>query len=282
MRCWAFELNHYIHRKTQGADGVTSLKIDISKAYDRLEWRYVELMLRKMGFPQYWIAGVMQLVTTVSYIFVRDGKVFGEVHPTRGIRQGDPISPYLYIVCAEGLTGYYVTKLQSWSNKELSKAGKLTLVGIAAQTTPNFWMSLFLILDAICYEIERKMNAFLWGNATGRGVKWITWKKLCVSKEFGGLGLKELKKFNTAMLAKQGWRLLLEANPLVSTVMKAKYYPQADILNADLGNNPSYVCRGIVAALEVLKSGARRRIGNGENTLVWRDPWLPDVSNGYI
>lgn len=158
----------------------------------------------------------------------------------------------------------------------------MTLVGTAAQTTPNFWMSLFLIPEAICDEIERKMNAFLWGNATGKGVKWITWKKLCVPKEVGGLGLKELKKFNTAMLAKQGWRLLTEVNPLVTAVMKAKYYPQTDLLNAGLGNNPSYVWRGIVAAMETLKSGVRRKIGNGENTLVWQDPWLPDISHGYI
>ena len=53
-------------------------------------------------------------------------------------------------------------KLQVWCNKDISKAGKLTLVKSSAQTTPNFWMSLFLILDSICDEIKRKMNAFLW------------------------------------------------------------------------------------------------------------------------
>lgn len=60
-------------------------------------------------------------------------------------------------------------------------------------------------------------------------------------KEFGGLGLKELKKFNMAMLAKQRWRLLEEANLLVSAVMKSKYCAQTDLLNADLRNSPSYV-----------------------------------------
>lgn len=48
-------------------------------------------------------------------------------------------------------------------------------------------------------------------------------------KEFGGLGLKELKKFNMAMLAEQGWRLLTEANPLVSAVMKSKYYARKNL-----------------------------------------------------
>lgn len=128
------------------------------------------------------------------------------------------------------------SKLQSWSNKELSKAGKLTLIGTAAQATPNFWMSLFMIPDSICDEVERKMNAFLWGNTAGRGVKWITWKKMCVPKDFGGLGLKELKKFNMEMLAKQSWRLLTRANPLVSEVMKARYYPQTELIDAGLGD----------------------------------------------
>lgn len=101
----AFKINHYIHRKTQGKCGVAALKIDVAKAYDRLEWRFIETMLNKLGFPQVWIQRVMQCVKSVSYSFLRDGKIFGDVHPQRGIRQGDPISPYLYILCAEGLTG---------------------------------------------------------------------------------------------------------------------------------------------------------------------------------
>lgn len=96
-------------------------------------------------------------------------------------------------------------KLQAWCNKQLSKAGKLTLVKSSAQTTPNFWMSLFLLPDSLCEEIERKMNAFYWGGGVNsRGIKWFACKRLCMPKEFGGLGLKKLNKFNIAMLAKQG------------------------------------------------------------------------------
>lgn len=172
--------------------------------------------------------------------------------------------------------------MQAWSNRELSKARKLVLIKTAAQTIPNFWLSLFLIPESICDEVERKLNACLWGRDGVRGIKWITWKKLCVPKECGGLGLKELRKFNIAMLAKQSWRLLTEANPLVSAVMKARYYPRTELLEAKLGSNPSYMWRGIFSSLEILKKGVRRKIGNGENTLVWGDLWLPDMLHGVV
>lgn len=120
------------------------------------------------------------------------------------------------------------------------------------------------------------------GGVNGKRVRWMSWKRLCFSKEFGGLGLKELKKFNMAMLAKQGWRLLTEANQLVSAVMKARYYSDSSVLNAELGSNPSYVWHGIHQAMDVVRAGARRKIGDGEDTMVWKVPWLPDERNGFI
>lgn len=78
--------------------------MDISKAYDKLEWRYIEGMLKKIGFEQVWTQRVMTCIKTVTYTFVNSGEVFGEVKPCRGIRQGDPISPYIYLLCAEGLS----------------------------------------------------------------------------------------------------------------------------------------------------------------------------------
>lgn len=80
------------------------MKIDISKAYDRLEWSFVEQMLNKFGFHSTWISRLMGCVTTVSYSFLHNREIFGDIQSHRGIRQGYPISPYLYILCAEGLS----------------------------------------------------------------------------------------------------------------------------------------------------------------------------------
>lgn len=100
----AFEINHYMKRKTQGKNEVAGLKIDISKAYDRLEWHFIENMLKRFGFSEVWIDRIMKYIRSVSYSFLHDGLCFGDVKPQRGLRQGDPISPYIFILCAEGLS----------------------------------------------------------------------------------------------------------------------------------------------------------------------------------
>lgn len=99
-----FEVNHYMKRLSQGIHGVAGLKIDISKSYDRLEWRFIRNILEKFGFTKRWCSRVMGLTELVSYSFLQNGEVFGEVVPQRRVRQGDPMSPYIYISCAKRLS----------------------------------------------------------------------------------------------------------------------------------------------------------------------------------
>jgi len=67
---------------------------------------------------------------------------------------------------------------------------------------------------------------------------WLSWDKLCQSKEKGGMGFKQLKQFNLALLAKQGWRIQMKHDFLVYRVLKAKYFPKCDFIDASIGNNP--------------------------------------------
>lgn len=98
------------------------------------------------------------------------------------------------------------------------------------------------------------MNGFFWGrHSNGGGISWSTWERLCSPKSVGGLGVKNLKLFNMDMLAKQGWRIMNNVNPLVTNILKARYFPNSDFLGVGLGVNPSYVWRSIVSTHNALK-----------------------------
>ena len=60
--------------------------------------------MQKLGFDDRWCALIMKYVTTVSYSVKINGKPNGHIAPSRGIKQGDPLSPYLFLLCAEGLS----------------------------------------------------------------------------------------------------------------------------------------------------------------------------------
>ena len=80
------------------------VKLDMSKAYDRVEWDFLEGMMKHLGFHTEWIVLIMRCVCSISYSVCLNG-VQGEwFSPSRGLRQGDLLSPFLFLICAEGFS----------------------------------------------------------------------------------------------------------------------------------------------------------------------------------
>ena len=99
----AFETLHYMKHHKKGKSWFMTMKLDMSKAYDWVEWKYLEQIMKRIGFADRWVALMMECISTVSYSILINGDPTPIIHPTRGIRQGDPLSPYLFLFYTEGL-----------------------------------------------------------------------------------------------------------------------------------------------------------------------------------
>ena len=98
----AQEFIHSLGRK-KGKVGYLAVKIDLEKAYDKLEWSFIREMLIKANFPSDIRDIIMSCVSTVSTSILFNGEALEPILPSRGIRQGDPLSPYLFILCMDFL-----------------------------------------------------------------------------------------------------------------------------------------------------------------------------------
>jgi len=90
-----------------------------------------------------------------------------------------------------------------------------------------------------------------------------------------GLGFKDIENFNMALLGKQVWRLLHNTDSLLYKVFKPKYFPNCSILDDKVKTKGLYAWKSILKARQVVRLGARWRIGNGELVIVRKDKWLP-------
>ncbi|GMJ04337.1 hypothetical protein HRI_004102900 [Hibiscus trionum] len=171
------------------------------------------------------------------------------------------------------------SSMNSWSTRSLSMGGKEVYIKSVLQAIPLYSMSCFLLPKSLCSELQTLFVKFWWQNVkTKKGIYWCSWQALCQPKDQGGMGFRDLGKFNIAMLAKQGWRILTNPESLVTRVLKARYFPNFGFLNANLGSRPSYIWRSIWCLRKALEMGLYWKVGNGMDISIWDDYWLPTQS----
>ena len=163
------------------------------------------------------------------------------------------------------------SKLKGWKERLLTQAGKEVLIKAMVQAIPAFTLSCFQLPDYFCKELETLTRKFWWGsNGDHRKMAWIKWDTMCLPKAMGGMGFRDLKKFNEALLSKQVWRLWQNKSSLFYKVFKSKFFPRGTILDASESRQGSFL-----SSKHVIHKGARWRIGNGQMVRIWKDSWLP-------
>ena len=161
-------------------------------------------------------------------------------------------------------------KLMGWKEKLLSNTRKEVLIKVIAQAVPSYTMSCFKLPNTLCEELTRMVRQFWWDQVKDeKKLAWLSWEKMCLPKERGGMDFRDLRLFNLALLAKQGWRLQTNSSSLFYRV--SKYFPSCDFVEASMGCQPSYAWRSIMAAQHLVQRGVRWQVGDGKMIKIWRD-----------
>ncbi|XP_028080046.1 uncharacterized protein LOC114281693 [Camellia sinensis] len=375
------------------------LKLDFEKAYDSVNWEFLYSMMKNFGFGEKWVGWIKTCISTARISVLVNGSPTSEFSPMKGLRQGDPLSPFLFNIVAEGLNillerakevglirgvsagptelkithlqfaddtiifceaeweevvavkrilrcfevmsglkinfhkskvcgvgvqddivqvfakklnclsqklpmsylglplgtnprrkaawkpviDKFKSKLASWKRRYLSFAGRLTLIKSVLSSLPVYFLSIFKLPVGIAKVLHKIQANFLWGGSeTRRKLHLISWKEICVNKNKGGLGVRNLGQVNECLLVKWWWRYGNEEAALWKKVICSKYGGVGGrwcpLFISSVGL--SYTWRGItsvaegnIALREFFWQNFRLVVGNGRRIHFWFDKW---------
>ncbi|GKV01589.1 hypothetical protein SLEP1_g14135 [Rubroshorea leprosula] len=380
-------------------------KADFEKAYDKVCWEFLDYMMLRMGFGQIWKNWINECLKTAEVSVLLNGSTTKQFKMQRGLRQGDPLSPFLFLIVAEGLNGIissaaslglfngieigqcgmnvthlqfaddtivfgnaseeniwavksimrifemvlglkinfgksllmginvleewmtrmscilnckkgnfpckylgmpiggkrrciamwrpmiesFKKKLASWKNRFIFLGGRITLLNSVLSSLPVFAMSVHLLPKGLILILDKICRNFLWGGgANNRKINWVCWENVCRSKLDGGLGVKDLRKFNLALLGKWWSRLAEGEEGLLYKVIRGKYGSGGgNWMNWIEERNQKGslwwrdVCRldcSCTNSVGWLLDGFKLKLGEGNSVKFWEDVWIGDES----
>lgn len=380
------------YHKNKGPPRIT-LKVDIAKAFDTLNWDFLFICLSALEVPSIYLNWLRACVCTPSFTIGYNGTIQGHFKGKRGLRQGDPLSPYLFVIAmnclshllnkgaAEGRFGYHAKchssklthlcfaddlliftdgslasvqailqilhdfslhsglavsvqktsfvssgltqdqvdaiasttgltsgslpvrylgvpltsqklslqlcspllqhikgKINSWSSRALSFAGRLVMLNTVIAGITNFWSSTFVLPKACIKKINSLCSTFLWhGSTEGTHSARVAWDTVTLSKEEGGLGCRDLVAWNTACSIKLIWLLFTNAGSIW-----VAWFVQ-EILKGDVANywittpkqRYAWFTNRLLKLKHIAYEWIKIQVGSGTSVRFWTDNWSP-------
>eukprot|EP00253_Pinus_taeda_P026585 PITA_26585 len=341
------------------------LKIDLAKAFDRVSWLYLKMILIHLGFPQNFISWIMACITTPTFSVLINGSASQFFHSKRGLRQGCPLSPLLFLIVMDALSrlidsakrngdfsGLRITNecslthllfvddvmifLDGSIRDSRSFSNIINLFSSATGMLANHSKSYIILSKTSIHEsllaqqcfpysihppdhglkylgfrikpvsskiidwiwlvakLEKRLNiwshrylsragrlvlvkAVLEATPEKRIFAWIGWKKIATPKKWGGWGLKDLPSFAQALAAKMGWTLLT-GNNLWTCISYHKYIWPHNILDwVRLPTWPktgiSSIWKALLNSLPLIRDNLVWRVNDGSLARIGMDPW---------
>nr|GEV36188.1 RNA-directed DNA polymerase, eukaryota, reverse transcriptase zinc-binding domain protein [Tanacetum cinerariifolium] len=244
-------------------------KVDFAKAYDSIRWDYLDYVLRSFGFGSKWSSWISGSLTSRMASILINGSLTSEFQFHCGLKQGDPLAPYLFILIMESL---------HLSFSRAVDAGIFTGIKIDYSLTISH---IFYADDAVF--IGEWSNANL--NGDERKITWVKWSKVLALKKYGGLGVSSYYAFNRALLFKWVWRFISQVNSLWCRFITSMHGSQ--LLKLSLFHSSTW--NTIIQEINVLKSQGvdlishcKIRVGNGMRTQFWNETWVGDTQLRYM
>jgi hypothetical protein len=166
-----------------------------------------------------------------------------------------------------------------WKKLYLSKGGRLTLIKSTLSNLPTYYMSLFPVPMSVAKRIEKIQREFLWGGmGDDKKLHFVSWNQVCRPLRAGGLGIRNVYKFNQALMGKWLWRYATEREALWYKIIKAKYEDQDGGWCSKEVSGPYGVglWKHIRRGWDTFSKGLRFEVGIGSKVRFWHDVWCSD------